>query len=1285
MGFPASNRGNGFLANNTISEMGSEHAIDVVAGSSWFCHGANIFPPGQERDALAKVMNQATNSQRGTRGTALSPWDVCLGRIPENEPSTRLQSPQDDVIDSAICKGSTRLGLAAGWMVWLFVFIFPVLSVSASTPASISLSNLTHTYNGSAKSATVTTVPSGLAYTITYNGSTTAPVNAGSYAVVATLVDEPVTATGTLVINKANISISFPSLAEKNYGSPPYTISATVNPTSSGLVASFASSDPEIATVSGNTVTIVGAGTTTITASQPGNANYNPAADVNRTLTVVGLPQTVTLDTFPAGKTYGDAPFSVSGSSSTGLPVTFRSSDPSVATVSGNIVTMVGAGHCSIIAEQVGNSVYAEASMARPLTVTPADLPMPPPAISTLYDGSPKGIDPVNLPGGAATQIRYRLADQPDPGPVPQLAFQNGPNTLANSYLSIGLHANGYWSMGKSIGLAGTARKLHSCDVTLVTWAQYNTVVNYGFLNWANNNPGLVVPPPDINNMTPGNTGGWYHPITLTIHDYDDEARTWRCLAEQTVTTLIPWRPMKLANGSSYTSNGYAFRVPFTFPDGVILPDDVFVSVGFNTSTQGRQSIGAVGPYDALNIANPGSVIAGTDNYPDYTFYEKNWDWWSPKSTGGPMLRLWTVPTNETLTPPVAAGTYHVKTVLTGRGVQGAATTAMTIGKAQATVTLGDLSTTYTGTPKSASVTTVPEGLAVTLTYDGSESAPTGVGSYSVVATVNDPNHEGTAVGTLVIGKVSQTIAFGSLPAGKKYGDGPIAVGATVNTGLPITFRSSDPSVATVSGNIITIVGAGQCSIFAIQEGDASHAYAAVAQPLFVAPADHLSLPPATIVRTYDGAPKGIDPATLSVGAASQIRYRNQNQHEPAPVPQVVFQNGPDNLAPSYSSVGLQANGYWGLGKAIGLGGSARKLHSCDVTLVTWARYNNEANYGFLNWANTNPSLVVPPSPGISIPGNSGGWYHPVTLTIFDYDDAAGTWTCLARKTVQALIPWRPMTLADGTTYPYNGHAFRVEFSFPDGVILPDDVFVSVNFNTSLHGEQPLGSAGPYDALNLAQPGVVSIGTDHYPDSTIYWKNWHWFGPDDPSGPMLRLRTVPTNESLTPPTDVGTYEVKTVPTGIGVSIPAAISTLTIGYDFAGWKAREIAEGRLPAGQSGDTDDPDKDGLTNLQEYAFNLNPGAPESGLPGHPARLSFLPPHLGFTYRRNPQAVDLTYSIEGSNDLADPASWNPLAPLEENMLSDDGETRVIEATVPKPADAPGYFLRLKVSRNPLP
>ncbi|MBW2709396.1 MAG: right-handed parallel beta-helix repeat-containing protein, partial [Deltaproteobacteria bacterium] len=75
----------------------------------------------------------------------------------------------------------------------------------------------------------------------------------------------------------------------------------------------------------------------------------------------------------------------------------------------------------------------------------------------------------------------------------------------------------------------------------------------------------------------------------------------------------------------------------------------------------------------------------------------------------------------------------------------------VTVNKADATVTLGSLLQLYDGTPKLATATTDPIGLTVNFTYDGSAVAPTAVGSYAVVGTIDDPIYQGSASGTLDI------------------------------------------------------------------------------------------------------------------------------------------------------------------------------------------------------------------------------------------------------------------------------------------------------------------------------------------------------------------------------------------------------------------------------------------------------------------------------------------------------------------------------------------------------
>jgi uncharacterized repeat protein (TIGR01451 family) len=77
----------------------------------------------------------------------------------------------------------------------------------------------------------------------------------------------------------------------------------------------------------------------------------------------------------------------------------------------------------------------------------------------------------------------------------------------------------------------------------------------------------------------------------------------------------------------------------------------------------------------------------------------------------------------------------------------------MTIAKATAQVTLADLTQLFDGTPRPVTVTTQPAQLAAatTVTYAGSATPPSAVGSYPVVATVNDVNFAGSANGTLTI------------------------------------------------------------------------------------------------------------------------------------------------------------------------------------------------------------------------------------------------------------------------------------------------------------------------------------------------------------------------------------------------------------------------------------------------------------------------------------------------------------------------------------------------------
>ena len=167
-------------------------------------------------------------------------------------------------------------------------------------------------------------------------------------------------------ISRLNQTITFNSLPAKTYGDSPFALTATA---SSGLAVSYSSSNRSVATISGNTVTIVGGGSTTITASQSGNVTYNAAPNVDQTLTVNKADQTITFNAL-SDKNCGDSSFDLTTTATSGLGVSYASSDTGVATISGSTVTIVGAGTTTITASQAGDGNYnAAADVQQSLTV----------------------------------------------------------------------------------------------------------------------------------------------------------------------------------------------------------------------------------------------------------------------------------------------------------------------------------------------------------------------------------------------------------------------------------------------------------------------------------------------------------------------------------------------------------------------------------------------------------------------------------------------------------------------------------------------------------------------------------------------------------------------------------------------------------------------------------------------------------------------------------------------------------------------------------------------------
>jgi len=159
------------------------------------------------------------------------------------------------------------------------------------------------------------------------------------------------------------------SIPTKTFGDASFNI---LDPSSNSTGAfTYTSSNTAVADVLRNTVTIVGAGTSTITASQATTTTYS-SGSVTTTLTVNKITTSITGFSIPT-KTFGDASFNITNptSNSTGA-FTYTSSRDEVATISGKTITIVGSGTSTITATQVASGSYLSGSITTTLTVNKA-------------------------------------------------------------------------------------------------------------------------------------------------------------------------------------------------------------------------------------------------------------------------------------------------------------------------------------------------------------------------------------------------------------------------------------------------------------------------------------------------------------------------------------------------------------------------------------------------------------------------------------------------------------------------------------------------------------------------------------------------------------------------------------------------------------------------------------------------------------------------------------------------------------------------------------------------
>ena len=254
-------------------------------------------------------------------------------------------------------------------------FLAPPANLSYNLPSTFTkdsvVNNIVPSITGTATSFSVSpALPTGLTLNTTtgvISGTPTVATTLTSYVVTATNSFGSTSYTLSFAVDKATPTITSMAAITKTFGDAAFILTA---PTSNGTGAfTFASTDTAVATISGTTVTIVGVGTATITATQATDANY--LAGLTSTTLTVGKATPV-LSNFNVITTTIDSPsFTLTAPTSSGGigAISYTSSNPAVATISGTTVTMVGVGTAIITATQASDVNYNSVSITALLTV----------------------------------------------------------------------------------------------------------------------------------------------------------------------------------------------------------------------------------------------------------------------------------------------------------------------------------------------------------------------------------------------------------------------------------------------------------------------------------------------------------------------------------------------------------------------------------------------------------------------------------------------------------------------------------------------------------------------------------------------------------------------------------------------------------------------------------------------------------------------------------------------------------------------------------------------------
>jgi hypothetical protein len=653
--------------------------------------------------------------------------------------------------------------------------------------------------DGSASGSPVTLNGSSCSSPITFQTATLVP---GTHSVYATYSGDANYAAGTsntvqLTVSADTTSVTLAASAMTVNVGQQVTFTATVNPTSLNPSANgpagtveFFDGTTQIGTITLSSTSPYTAAFSTSTlaaGSHSISATYLPGSDDEFTGSSSAVAVTVSVDKIAPTITWAAPANIVYGTALSGTQLNATATDPTTNnmvpgtftyTPPAGTVLAVGTVNLQVLFTPADPTTYSTQTATVTLTVTPAPLTVTANNLSltagstiptltatitgfvngdtsavvsgaascttTATSASPAGTYPITCTVGTLAAANYTFTfvsgtltlnskTTPTVTTLPTASAITYGQTLASSTLSGGVASVGgsfAWTTSTTTPGAGTPSE--SVTFTPTDTTDYNTVT--------------VTITVTVNKAT----------LTVTANNLSLTAGSTIPTLTATITGFVNGDTSAVVSGAASctttaTSASPAGTYPITCTVGTLAAANYTFTFVSGTLTLNSKTTPTVTTLPTASAITYGQTLASSTLSGGVASVGGSFAWTTSTTTPGAGT-----PSESVTFTPTDTTDYNTVTV----------TITVTVNQAPATVTLGNLAQFFTGSPATpVAVTTVPPGLAVSVlysnaSYPSSATPPTAVGSYTVTATVTDPNYVGSASGTLVISTASTSVSL---------------------------------------------------------------------------------------------------------------------------------------------------------------------------------------------------------------------------------------------------------------------------------------------------------------------------------------------------------------------------------------------------------------------------------------------------------------------------------------------------------------------------------------------